>query len=119
MSPSPLDRLRALCLALPEATEKEAWGEPTFRVAGRMFASYATALNHHGDGREAVWCPASPGAQAALVESAPDRFFVPPYVGGKGWIGIDLDAVDDDELGFHLQEAYLTVAPKRLAALLD
>src|SRR5690606_3682945 len=85
----PLTRLRALCNALPETTEKEAWGTPTFRVRGKMFAMFAD--DHHGDGRVAVWCKAPTGAQEALVESDPDVFFRPPYVGPSGWVGVRLD----------------------------
>jgi len=87
MPPGPLARLRKLCLALPEAHEVEAWGEPTFRVRNKLFAMYADAENHHGAGRPAVWCKAGPGNQALMVKSDPDRFFVPPYVGPSGWIG--------------------------------
>jgi hypothetical protein len=79
-----------------------------------MFATYASGSTHHGDGRDSVWCHAPAGAQRLLVESAPDRFYIPPYVGKAGWIGIDLKRVDDDELGLHLREAYLVVAPARL-----
>ena len=85
-------RLRRLCLALPEAHEVEAWGEPTFRVRNKMFAMYAAPNNHHGAGRPAVWCKAAPGNQSLMVRAAPDRFFVPPYVGTAGWLGIRLDS---------------------------
>ena len=84
-----LARVRKMCLALPEAQEKEAWGSPTFRVRDRIFVMFVD--NHHGDGRLALWCNAAPDAQAALVEADPRRFFVPPYVGPRGWIGIRLD----------------------------
>jgi len=112
-------RARAACLALPEATEKLAWGEPTFRAGGRMFAAFASAATHHGAGRDALWCRAPAGAQQALVEAAPARFFVPPYVGKQGWIGIWLDQADDDELEFHVRQAYLEVAPARCRAIID
>lgn len=116
---SPLDRLRRLCLALPEAHEVEAWGEPTFRVRKRMFAMYADAGNHHGAGRPAVWLKAGPGEQDVLVRTAPDRFFVPPYVGPSGWVGVWLDGGEEwSELEAFLQDAYRLVAPKRLQALL-
>ena len=119
MAPAPLTRLRKLCLALPEAHEVEAWGEPTFRVRNKMFATYAAASTHHGRGRPAVWCKAAPGNQAAMVEAEPDRFFVPPYVGPSGWVGVYLDgAVDWAELAELLRDAYRRTAPKRLAALL-
>src|SRR5256885_8833552 len=90
-APRALTRLRKLCLALPEAHEVEAWGEPTFRVRNKLFAMYASAATHHGSGRPAVWCKAGAGNQALMVQAAPERFFVPPYVGPIGWIGICLD----------------------------
>jgi hypothetical protein len=84
-----LARIRQICLALPDAWEKEAWGSPTFRVRDRIFVMFVN--DHHGDGRLAIWCNASMDAQVALVEADPRRFFVPPYVGPRGWIGIRLD----------------------------
>lgn len=114
---SGLARLRRLCLALPEAHEVEAWGEPTFRVRNRMFAMYAAPGNHHGDGRAAVWCKAAPGNQTLMVAAAPDRFFVPPYVGPSGWVGVWLNrSTDWRELDELLGDAYRLVAPKRPAA---
>jgi hypothetical protein len=108
-----LARVRKTCLALPEATEKIAWGAPTFRVRERQFAMYLD--NHHGDGRLALWCKAAEGAQEILVESDPDRFFVPPYVGHLGWIGIELDkGLDWGVIEGLLREGYLEIAPKRL-----
>ena len=118
MPPRPLTRLRKLCLALPEAHEVEAWGEPTFRVRNKLFAMYASSGNHHGAGRAAVWCKAARTNQALMVEAEPDRFFVPPYVGPSGWVGVWLDgAVAWDDLEALLGDAYLLVAPKRLGAL--
>ncbi len=77
----------------------EAWGEPTFRVKNKLFAMFASASNHHGQGRHAVWCKAALGNQEFMVRDAPDRFFVPPYVGPSGWIGVYLDGgVDWTEL---------------------
>jgi hypothetical protein len=120
MAPRPLTRLRKLCLALPEAHEVEAWGEPTFRVRNKLFAMYAAAGNHHGDGRPAVWCKAAPANQTLMVSAAPARFFVPPYVGPSGWIGVWLDGeVDWTELGELLRDGYCLVAPKRLRGLLE
>jgi hypothetical protein len=84
-----LTRIRRICLALPDATEKIAWGSPTFRVRDRIFVMFVN--DHHGDGRLAVWCNADRDAQVAIVEADPRRFFVPPYVGPRGWIGIRLD----------------------------
>src|SRR5450631_3062914 len=81
--PATLDRLRVICLALPEAAEKATWDIPTFRIRDKIFAMA------HDPGT--VWCKAPRGVQALLVEAAPDRFFVPPYVGHKGWIGLQLD----------------------------
>ena len=119
MPPRPLARLRRLCLALPEAHEVEAWGEPTFRVRNKMFATYASAASHHGGGRPAVWCKAAPANQELMVRGAPDRFFGPPYVGPSGWIGVYLDgAVDWAELAELLRDSFRLVAPKRVAALL-
>jgi hypothetical protein len=115
----PLTRLRRLCLALPEAHEVEAWGEPTFRVRNKLFAMFAGAANHHGRGRDAVWCKATPENQALMVQADPDRFFVPPYVGPSGWIGIYLDDVADwAELPHLLRDAWRLSAPKRLLAQL-
>jgi predicted DNA-binding protein (MmcQ/YjbR family) len=119
MPPGSLPRLRKLCLALAEAHEVEAWGEPTFRVRNKMFATYAAAGNHHGDGRPAAWIKAAPGNQDLMVRSAPKRFFVPPYLGPSGWVGVWLDGrVDWKELNMLLRDAYRLVAPKRLAAKL-
>jgi hypothetical protein len=120
MAARPLTRLRKLCLALPEAHEVEAWGEPTFRIRNKLFAMYARRGNHHGAGRAALWCKASPSNQALMVSAEPQRFFVPPYVGPSGWVGVWLDGeVDWDELGELLRDAYVLVAPKRLAASLQ
>lgn len=112
---APLARLRKLCLALPEAHEVEAWGEPTFRVRNKLFAMCAGADNHHGAGRPAVWCKAAPGNQELMVRAAPQRFFRPPYVGPSGWVGVWLDrGVDWAELGELLRDAWVLVAPRRL-----
>jgi len=114
----PLSRARAHCLALPEATEKLAWGAPTFRIRDKkMFASFAD--NHHGDGRIALWVHAPEGVQQSVVEAEPEKFFVPPFLGPRGWIGINLDRVTDEELAFFVAQAYCVVAPKKLQAMLD
>lgn len=116
-SRDPLSRLRKVCLAFPEATEKEAWGEPTFRVGGKMFAM---CNGMHHDDPLSVWCKAPPGAQAILVGAKPERFFIPPYVGHKGWVAMRLDGkVDWDEVADIVDESYRMTAPKRLCALLD
>lgn len=112
-----LDRLRALCLALPEATEKTSHGEPTWFVR-KVFVSFA---GRHHDDRVAFWCAAPPGVQEALVAGDPRRFFRPPYVGGRGWLGVYLDVpgVDWAEVAEIVEEAYRTVAPTRLVDRLD
>jgi hypothetical protein len=118
MRKDPLLRLRAICLALPEATEKQAWGYPTFRVRDRLFAMYMH--DHHGDGRIALWCNAPPGDQELLIRTDPDLYFVPPYVGPRGWVGVHLNKVRDWSLVADLvREGYRLVAPKRLVRLLD
>lgn len=117
MSTDPLGRVRRACLALPEASEQEAWGEPTFRVRKKIFAMYAN--DHHGDGCVAVWCKAPLGLQEHLVREEPEKYFVPPYVGVKGWIGIVVDEVSDAELEGHVVQSYCMIAPKKLQALVD
>ena len=120
MPPRPITRLRKLCLALPEAHEVEAWGEPTFRVRNKMFAMYANATNHHGKGRHAVWLKAARGDQAKMVRAAPQCFFMPPYVGPSGWIGVWLDGVVTwEDLDQFVRDAYRRVAPKRLIEALN
>jgi hypothetical protein len=120
MPPSPLTRLRKLCLALPEAHEVEAWGAPTFRVRNKLFAMYAAPNNHHGAGRPAVWCKAAPGNQSLMVRAAPGRFFVPPYVGPSGWVGVWLDRDPDwAEVKELMCDSYRLTAPKKLQAVLD
>ncbi len=120
MPPSPLTRVRKLCLALPETHEVEAWGEPTFRVRNKLFAMYAAPNNHHGAGRPAVWCKAAPGNQLLMVRANPGRFFVPPYVGPSGWVGVWLDRDPDwAEVGELMSDSYRLIAPRKLSALLD
>jgi len=115
MAVSPRGRLRTLCLALPQASEKEAWGDPTWRVAGKIFAMQKT-----GDGRLSVWCKAPPGSQEILVGADSARFFVPPYVGSKGWVGMRLDENPDrDEVAAVVRRSFALVAPRRIAALLE
>jgi len=105
-------RVRRLCAALPQTTEKVSHGEPTFFVGKKVFAMFAN--NHHNDGHIAVWIPVPPGLQATLLKTEPRKFFMPPYVGVRGWVGVELDAVDDEELGFHLSEAWRLVAPPKI-----
>jgi len=117
---TPLARLRTLCLALPEAHEVEAWGEPTFRVKNKMFATHSSAETHHGDGRECVWIKSAHVTQDMLVRADPKRYFVPPYVGKSGWVGAYIDrGVDWEIVGDLLRDAYRLTAPKKLVAHLD
>src|SRR5690606_20069378 len=114
----PLERLRGLCLALPEVTERLSHGEPTWFVRGKKtFVMYA---DHHHDDRLAFWCAAPPGAQQELVAQDPARFFRPPYVGHRGWLGVylDVDGVDWDEIAELVTDAYRQIAPKSLVARL-
>ena len=118
--PTALSRLRKVCLALPEAHEVEAWGAPTFRVRNKLFAMYASAESHHGDGRAAVWCKSTYLNQDLLIRSDPGRFFSPPYVGPSGWIGVWLDRKTDwDVLKGILADGYRLIAPKRLLTQLS
>jgi predicted DNA-binding protein (MmcQ/YjbR family) len=118
--PSALDRIRKLCLVLPEAHEVEAWGEPTFRVRNKLFAMYAADANLHGIGRPGVWIKSTHVNQDLMLQSDADRYFSPPYVGPSGWIGIYLDNSPDwSLLAEILRDAYLLTAPKRIAAQLD
>jgi predicted DNA-binding protein (MmcQ/YjbR family) len=117
IDPDRLERLRRLCLALPEAAETEAWGDPTWRVRDRIFAMQKG--NYEG-GRPSLWFKAPEGAQPLLVGADPVRFFIPPYVGNKGWVGLYLDAaVDWEELQVLIAESYRLIAPRRLAAQLS
>lgn len=114
--PTITGRLRAICLDLPEAAEQETWGDPTWRVRGKIFA-----MQKRGDGRVSVWLKVPPGGQEFLIEADPDRFFRPPYVGPKGWIGIRLDGEpgpDWAEIAGLVARSYRMIAPKRLASLI-
>jgi hypothetical protein len=116
-----LDRVRELCLSLPETNERLSHGQPTFFIRDKKtFVMYLD--NHHDDGRLALWCAAPEGMQEALVAGAPEHYFVPPYVGHRGWVGVRLDRdLDWNEIAGAIEEAYLTVAPRKLveAAGLD
>jgi len=114
-----LREVRDICAGLPEVEERLSHGAPTFFVRGKKsFVMFHD--DHHGDGRLALWCAAPPGAQAELVETEPDRFFVPAYVGHRGWLGVRLDRTPDwDEVREILTDAYRQVAPAKLVALLD
>src|SRR5438034_10934266 len=110
-----IQRVRRICLALPETWEKLSHGEPTWFVKKKVFAMFSN--NHHHDGHIAVTIPAAIGIQAMLVERAPEKFYRPPYVGVRGWVGIELDQVTDEELAFHLREAWRLIAPPKLQAM--
>jgi predicted DNA-binding protein (MmcQ/YjbR family) len=116
---TPLTQLRKFCLSLPEAHEVEAWGEPTFRVRNKLFAMYASAESHHGDGRAAVWCKSTHLNQDLLIRSDSSRYFSPPYVGPSGWVGVWLDRKTDWKgLKGILVDGYRLIAPKRLSTQL-
>jgi hypothetical protein len=110
----PLDRVRAACLTLPETSERPSHGQPAFFIREKKtFVMYLD--DHHGDGRLALWLAAPPGAQDMLVAANPDAYFVPPYVGHRGWLGVRLDRdLPWQEVEDLIEDAYLTVAPKKL-----
>jgi hypothetical protein len=114
-----LGEIRRICLALPEVIERLSHGAPTFFVRGKK--TFVMFLDdHHDDGRLAIWCAAVRGAQEQLVEQEPKRFFRPPYVGGRGWLGVRLDVDPDwDEIAAICADAFRQVAPQRLVAELD
>jgi hypothetical protein len=115
---APIERLRRICLALPEVIERLSHGEPTFFVRDRK--TFVSVADHHHDSRLAFWCAAPDGYQRVLVQAEPDRFFVPAYVGHRGWLGVYLDVpVDWDEIRTIVEGAYRTVAPRGLVARLD
>jgi hypothetical protein len=99
---------------MPGCTEKPSHGEPTFFVRKKVFAMFAN--NHHDDGHVAVWIPAPPGLQGMLIHNSPKTFFRPPYVGVRGWVGIELDCISDEELAAHIRDAWLLIASKKLKA---
>ena len=115
-APGPLARVRKICLALPQTTERLSHGAPTFFVRDKKsFVTYVD--DHHGDGRLALWCAAPPGMQRGLVRANPEQLFVPPYVGFRGWIGVRLDRDPDwDDIERVIREAYVAIAPKTRAA---
>lgn len=119
MTDDPVERLRALCLALPEATERLSHGEPTWFVRGKKVFAMLDE-HHHGAEHVAVWCPARPGVQEEMIAEDPQRFFRPPYVGPSGWLGVRIDVDPDwEEIDEIVRDAYRKVAPKTLAAQLD
>lgn len=111
---SPLERIRELCLSLPETSERLSHGAPTFFIREKKtFVMYLD--DHHGDGRLAIWCAAPEGAQEMLTDAVPEHYFMPPYVGHRGWIGVRLDRdIEWNEVAGAVEDAYLTVAPKKL-----
>lgn len=118
VTPDPVETLRRLCLALPETTERLSHGEPTWFVRDKK--TFLTYANHHHDDRLAFWCAAPPGSQQSMVASDPERYFFPPYVGHRGWLGVYLDVpVDWAEIAEIVEDAYRVIAPKRLVAELD
>lgn len=119
MSEEALDQIRGAALALPETNERLSHGAPTFFIRDKKtFVMFVD--NHHNDGRLAIWAAAPPGTQESLTETEPDRFFRPPYVGHRGWIGVRLDIdVDWDEVAHIVRDAYRCVAPKKLIAQID
>jgi hypothetical protein len=118
MADDSLESLRRLCLALPETTERLSHGEPTWFIRGKK--TFVTYADRHHDDRLGFWCLAPPGVQEELVAVDPERFFRPPYVGHRGWLGVRLDVdVDWDEIGQIVLEAYRMIAPKALIAQLE
>jgi hypothetical protein len=112
------DRVRAICLALPEVSEKVSHGAPAFFVRKQFVMLWSKG--HHDHEFPHLWCAAPPGAQEEVVATEPDRFFRPPYVGHRGWLGVRLDGkVDWDEIAAVCEDAYRAVAPKKLVASLD
>jgi hypothetical protein len=115
-----LDRLRATCLELPEVTERPSHGAPTWFVRDKSVFVQLWTDGHHQDDFPHMWCAAPPGVQEALVAAEPDRFFRPPYVGGRGWLGVRLDGpVDWTEIAELCEDAYRVIAPRRLVKELD
>ena len=115
-APLPLARVRKICLSLPETRERASHGAPSFFIRDKVcFVNYMD--DHHDDGRLALWCACPPGMREGLVKAEPEHYFVPPYVGVRGWIGVRLDrGIDWDDVERVIREAYLGVAPKKIAA---
>ncbi len=107
-----MQRVRRICLALPETWEKISHGEPTFFVKKKVFAM--CSINHHNDGHVAVVVPAAIGIQEMLIKKSPKKFYRPPYVGVRDWVGIELNQISDKELTLHLTEAWRLIAPPTL-----
>jgi hypothetical protein len=120
-SPGPglVDRVRTICLAFPAVTERLSHGTPTFFVRDKKSFVYAWVAGHHDNEFPHLWCAAPDGAQQELISDAPERFFRPPYVGHRGWLGVELTEVSTVELVAICREAFLTVAPPTVRRLLD
>jgi hypothetical protein len=114
----PIERLRSICMALPEANERASHGEPTwFAGKGKVFANLDN--HHHGAAHLSVWLPQQIGVQEMLVSADPARFFRPPYVGANGWVGVVLDDKPNwEEVARLVRDAYVHVATKKLVAAL-
>jgi hypothetical protein len=113
-----LKRVRGAAMRLPDVTERLSHGAPTFFAGKKTFVMFLD--DHHGDERLALWVAAPPGVQAAMIDEDPEQFFFPPYVGGRGWLGVRMDRKPDwDEIAAIVTEAYRCVAPKKLLAILD
>jgi len=118
-APDPLTEIRRICLALPETNERLSHGSPCFFIRDKKSFVYFHD-GHHQDTRVNIWCPAPPGVQEQMVEAEPERFFRPPYVGGRGWLGVHLDVDPDwEEVAGIAEEAFRHVAPKTVLKLLD
>jgi hypothetical protein len=104
-------RVRRICMALPETTEKISHGEPTFFVRKRVYCMFSN--NHHNDGHIAAVVPTEPGLQATLLKTSPEKYYYPPYVGVSGWIGIELACISDQDLAAHLLEAWRIIDAKQ------
>jgi hypothetical protein len=107
-----IERVRRICLSLPETWEKISHGEPTWFVGKKVFAMFSN--DHHGDGHVALTVPAPIGIQEMLIQKSPKKFYCPPYVGCRGWIGIEVSKVSDKELSLHIKEAWRLIAPPKL-----
>jgi hypothetical protein len=113
-----LGKVRAACLILPKTSERLSHGGPAFFIRSKKcFVMFLD--DHHDDGRLAIWCAAPDGVQAEMVDTEPERFFRPPYVGHLGWLGVQLPGIDQAELGAICREAYITVAPPSLLDVLN
>ena len=106
-----IGRVRRICMALPGTSEKLSHGEPTFFVGKKVYTMCAN--NHHDDGHVAVWIPAEPGMQESLIAQSAKKYFRPPYVGVKGWVGVEIDEVSEEELAMHIREAWMLIGTRR------